>query len=541
MPHLLEQLKAGLLDDSLPYQHPSFITTIPTGSEKGRFLSVDLGGTNCRICLVDLHGDGIFSIEQQKHAVPQHVRVNERYEPLFDWIASQIGAFLGTVNSEKSHGDSTLALGFTFSFTCTQTSLAAGTLLHWDKGWDIPSALGHDPCAMLQAATDAQQLPVRVAALANDSVGSLLTRAYTSTSATSSTLACIIVGTGTNAAYVERLHSVKRQHGCVNTSWKEGVMAINTEWGCMDDDMRVLPRTRFDDMVDARSTDCGFQMLEKRVSGLYLGALLRLAVLELYQQGGVFEFHIDDESPLYQSDSIDTSLMSKLAINDDNDSEEAKITLLANTLGAVSVSAVDVYIVQAIANAIVTRAARLVGAATAAIVLQSGLLTPAAESAVIEKEQAHVATTAVKDPVPTSAPLASSTGSILRRARNFFSAPFTWCLGRNRSKTKTALLSPSPSPSSSLTPSLTPSPSQSQSSSPLAPPGPVIDIGVTGSVIEHHPTFEKEMRAALRQVQGIGEAGDARIRTGLCQDGSAVGAALMVHAAMMQDAAATGH
>lgn len=542
--HLLQQLKTGLLHDNLPFQHPSFVTTIPDGSERGRFLSVDLGGTNCRICLVDLHGDGTFSIEQQKHTVPQQVRVNERYEPLFDWVAAHIGDFLRSIPG-RQRGDPKLSLGFTFSFTCTQTSLAGGTLLHWDKGWDIPSALGRDPCALLQAAADAQQLPVHVAALANDSVGSLLTRAYTCTSATVRTLACVIVGTGTNAAYVERLQNVKRSHGCGSSASKDGasaVMAMNTEWGCMDDDMCVLPRTRFDDMVDARSTDCGLQMLEKRVSGLYLGELLRLAVVELCQRGDVFAMHVEDEALLFKCESIDASLLSALAVGDDGAiAMAAKTKLVAETMGAENVSAADVLIIQTIANAIVTRAARLVGAATAAIVLQSGFWTADRAAETVEKKnQVHVATKMISDAVPTAQVPDSSAGVkiFLRKASNFLTTSFARCFGMNRrpkTKTKADLLPSSPSPTSK-----TLSPSPSTSSSPLAQPprptaNPIIDIGVTGSVIEHHPTFEKEMRAAMRQVPGIGSAGDAQIQTGLCEDGSAVGAALMVHAAMAQN------
>lgn len=474
--HLLQQLRAGLVDENLPFQHPSYVTAIPDGSETGRFLSVDLGGTNCRICLVDLHGDGTFSVEQQKHTVPQAVRVNDRHEPLFDWMADQISLFLraGQLNTEK-----TLPLGFTFSFTCKQTSLAAGTLLHWDKGWDIPTALGRDPCAMLQAAADAQQLPVRVAALANDSVGALLARAYTAGGEgqkdKATTLACIIVGTGTNAAYVERSQNDSQN----------GLMAMNTEWGCMDDDMRELPRTQFDDMVDARSTDRGAQMLEKRVSGLYLGELLRLAVVELYEEAKVFDMRVggteeeqsEKKAPMFRSESIDASFLSGLASDDDDDNlMAAKKRLLADTLGTDNVSAADVVIVQRLAAAIVTRAARLIGAATAAIVLQSGLLSPASSK--------------------------NTLSWILSKARRILLEPLASCIGLRRPKTARS----------------------------------IIDIGVTGSVIEHHPAFEKEMRVALRQVPDIGPVGETRIQLSLCRDASAVGAALMVQAAMAQEA-----
>ncbi|ERT00490.1 hypothetical protein HMPREF1624_03863 [Sporothrix schenckii ATCC 58251] len=527
--YLLQQLKSGLRDDRLPFQHPSFVTAIPDGSEKGRFLSVDLGGTNCRISLVDLHGDGTFSIEQQKHTVPHHVRVNARHEPLFDWVATQIGEFLrarqalGPDAAQKA----ALSLGFTFSFTCTQTSLAAGTLLHWDKGWDIPSALGRDPCAMLQAATDAQRLPVHVAALANDSVGSLLTRAYTSSGPGVTTLTCVIVGTGTNAAYVEKRQNVQRNHGADHRAdhraAQTAVVAMNTEWGCMDDGMRVLPRTRFDDMVDAQSTDGGLQMLEKRVSGMYLGELLRLAAVELYGKG-VFDLRVPDaDAPLFQKESIDASLLSGLASleGDDDACLATAIQLLADTLGAAGVSAADVCIFQRLSAAIVTRAARLIGAATGAIVLQSGLLST--DGAILEEKQGEkqimtIAVQGMATTVPTSASK-RSLSSIFGKARRILLAPFALCFGRRpKAETKPALSLPQP-----------PSPSVLPSSLPM------IDIGMTGSVIEFHPTFEKDMRVALRQVAGIGPAGDARIRTGFCRDGSVVGAALMVHAAVKQE------
>ncbi|KIH91081.1 hexokinase [Sporothrix brasiliensis 5110] len=544
--YLLQQLKSGLRDDRLPFQHPSFVTAIPDGSEKGRFLSVDLGGTNCRISLVDLHGDGTFSVEQQKHTVPHHVRVNARHEPLFDWVATQIGEFL---RARQALGpDATqkeaLSLGFTFSFTCTQTSLAAGTLLHWDKGWDIPSALGRDPCAMLQAATDAQRLPVRVAALANDSVGSLLTRAYTSSGPGATTLTCVIVGTGTNAAYVEKRQNVQRtvnhgaDHRADHRAAQTGVVAMNTEWGCMDDGMRVLPRTRFDDMVDAQSTDGGLQMLEKRVSGMYLGELLRLAAVELYGKG-VFDLRVPDaDAPLFQKESIDASLLSGLASleGDDDACMATAIQLLASTLGAAGVSAADVCIFQRLSTAIVTRAARLIGAATGAIVLQSGLLST--DGAILEEKRGEkqimtIAVHGTATTVPTSAPK-RSLSSIFGKARRILLAPFALCFGRHlKAETKPAvslLQPPSPSPSTSPSPSVLPSVLPSSL--------PMIDIGMTGSVIEFHPTFEKDMRVALRQVSGIGPAGDARIRTGFCRDGSVVGAALMVHAAVKQESTA---
>ena len=63
----------------------------------------------------------------------------------------------------------------------------------------------------------------------------------------------------------------------------------------------------------------------------------------------------------------------------------------------------------------------------------------------------------------------------------------------------------------------------------------IIDIGADGSLIESYPTFEDEMRGAMREVAEIGRAGEQRIRISLTKDGSGVGAALMAHAASLAD------
>lgn len=60
-----------------------------------------------------------------------------------------------------------------------------------------------------------------------------------------------------------------------------------------------------------------------------------------------------------------------------------------------------------------------------------------------------------------------------------------------------------------------------------------IDIGADGSLIESYPTFEAEMRGAMREVAEIGLRGEQRIRISLAKDGSGVGAALMAHAASL--------
>lgn len=86
--------------------------------------------------------------------------------------------------------------------------------------------------------------PGTIAALVNDTVGTLLAHSYKHPN----TFMGAIFGTGTNGAYVEATRSIKTMS--VPTG-KE--MIINIEWGNFDKDKRFLPVTPFDNKLDRES------------------------------------------------------------------------------------------------------------------------------------------------------------------------------------------------------------------------------------------------------------------------------------------------
>lgn len=452
--------------------------------------------------MAELHGDSTFTVLQSKHKVPPSVMVNQSYLPLFDFIARNIANFVDTHLDPNSQ--SPYKLGFTFSFTCEQESLNGGRLIHWDKGWDIPEAVGRDPCVMLQEAIDRMGIPVLVTVLANDSVGTLLTRSYSSGQGIS-TLGAVIFGTGTNAAYVEKLSNVRRLKNIKANA--EGIMVINSEWGSLDDEMKALPRTPLDDELDAASVDPGFGMLEKRVSGLYLGELLRLAILKLLR-ASVFDMTVAEESCLFRRDGIDSSLLSHLAISK-NDVDSA-VRLLQDTLSAKDISITDAEAIKLIAEAIARRAARLSGASLAAVIIQSGRLETSWGKFMnrVPSRTTSISPYSFKS-FYSYAPL------LLRHLLDFV---------RLICKRPSWML-PKHTPHADGTPL----------------PGDIIDIGADGSVIESYPTFVAEMRGAMREVAEIGPAGEQRVRITLTKDGSGVGAALMAHAASLAEVGRAGH
>ena len=99
--------------------YPTFVSQLPTGEETGRFLALDLGGTNFRVLKVDIGEGKKFSMESEIFHIPNDIMLGTG-EMLFDHIANCLHSFV------QSHGlqDERLPLGFTFSFPCQQEGLA---------------------------------------------------------------------------------------------------------------------------------------------------------------------------------------------------------------------------------------------------------------------------------------------------------------------------------------------------------------------------------------------------------------------------------
>ncbi|KAF7122681.1 hypothetical protein CNMCM5793_000791 [Aspergillus hiratsukae] len=374
-------------------QIPTFVTSVPNGTEKGLYLAVDLGGTNFRVCSIDLHGDTTFNLTQSKIMIPRELMASGTSKDLFLFLARQIEAFLRIHHNEHfethlrrrrqpDHEEELFDLGFTFSFPVRQLGINKGTLIRWTKGFNIPDAVGHDVCALLQNAIDELDLPVRVAALVNDTVGTLMARSYTSPGATG-TLIGAIFGTGTNGAYVEKLDRITKLRTIEHSDYEKstGEMIINAEWGSFDNHLSVLPNTKWDKELDEDSNNPGIQMFEKRVSGMFLGEILRRALLDLHKDAAFGLFRpsqsskvvTPENSPLYRQWGIDTSFLSLVEADKTEGMDEVKAAL-KDHLKIENPSNADCQAVKLLVHAIGKRAARLSAVPLAAILISTGKL-----------------------------------------------------------------------------------------------------------------------------------------------------------------------
>lgn len=367
-----EQLKAAvkqfqkLADDGLARDGaamtmiPTYVTDVPNGSETGTYLALDLGGTNLRVCSITLNGDGTFSNRQSKFPVSRQLQTTKEYEELFGFIADKVEDFVREHHEDAfsaNSADQHLRLGFTFSFPVTQSAINKGILLRWTKGFNIESAVGKDVVWLLQSELDKRDIPVQVVALVNDTVGTLMARSYGSPEEGGADMGAIF-GTGTNGAYIEDVRKIKKLAEIEGNPKK---MVINTEWGSFDNDLDVLPSTPYDQSLDKITPNPGIQMFEKRISGMFLGEILRHAIVSVIQSKTI-------EDPW----SLDTALMSDMVADESSDLAGVG-SVLKDKLG-IDDSSENKKAIKAISHAIGRRAARLSAVPIAALALSTGSL-----------------------------------------------------------------------------------------------------------------------------------------------------------------------
>ncbi|XP_036779900.1 hexokinase HKDC1 isoform X2 [Manis pentadactyla] len=275
------EMQKGLGKDTNPTASvkmlPTFVRAIPDGSENGEFLSLDLGGSKFRVLKVQVSEEGKRNVQMESHFYPtpnEIIRGNG--SELFEYVADCLADFMKT--KELMHKK--LPLGFTFSFPCRQTKLEEGVLLSWTKKFKARGVQDTDVVKCLtKAMKKHQDIDVDILALVNDTVGTMMTCAYDDPCCEVG----VIIGTGTNACYMEDMSNIDLVEG------DEGRMSINTEWGAFGDDGALEDiRTEFDRELDLGSLNPGRQLFEKMISGLYLGELVRLILLKMAKTGLLF-------------------------------------------------------------------------------------------------------------------------------------------------------------------------------------------------------------------------------------------------------------
>ncbi|EDL92986.1 hexokinase 1, isoform CRA_g [Rattus norvegicus] len=330
---------------------PSFVRSIPDGTEHGDFLALDLGGTNFRVLLVKIRSGKKRTVEMHNkiYSIPLEIMQGTGDE-LFDHIVSCISDFLDYMGIKGPR----MPLGFTFSFPCHQTNLDCGILISWTKGFKATDCEGHDVASLLRDAVKRrEEFDLDVVAVVNDTVGTMMTCAYEEPTCEIG----LIVGTGTNACYMEEMKNVEMVEG------NQGQMCINMEWGafgdngCLDD-----IRTDFDKVVDEYSLNSGKQRFEKMISGMYLGEIVRNILIDFTKKGFLFRGQISE--PLKTRGIFETKFLSQI------ESDRLALLQVRAILQQLGLNSTcdDSILVKTVCGVVSKRAAQLCGAGMAAVV-----------------------------------------------------------------------------------------------------------------------------------------------------------------------------
>ncbi|KAH0465137.1 hypothetical protein IEQ34_005240 [Dendrobium chrysotoxum] len=305
----------------------TFIDSLPDGKEMGTYYSLDLGATSLRVLRVELGGTRSMILRHQVESQPiSPYLMTGTAEELFDFIAMTLQNFVEKVEGLEHTTDLRRELAFTFSFPVRQISVSSGILIRWTKGFAIEDAIGKDVARCLEEAMSKRGLNMRVTALVNDTVGSLALGHYHDEDA----VAAVVIGTGTNACYVERTEAIIKSQGLL--------------------------------------TNSGGMGFEKMISGMYLGDIVRRVLHRIAQVSDIFG---DAARCLAVPFMLRTPLMAAMHEDDSPDLREVA-RILRENLEIQDVPLRARRIVVRVCDIVTRRAARLAAAGIVGILKKIG-------------------------------------------------------------------------------------------------------------------------------------------------------------------------
>uniref|UniRef100_A0A0K0D436 Phosphotransferase n=1 Tax=Angiostrongylus cantonensis TaxID=6313 RepID=A0A0K0D436_ANGCA len=200
-------------------------------------------------------------------------------EELFDHIAECIALF---TNEQFDSNKKKLRLGFIFSYPLKQERLTRAKLITWTKEINAIQLLR-------KACKRRKDVEIHAVAVLNDIVGTLMACAFEENTCKIG----VIVETGRNAYYLEKLSRVEKMKG----EWENGGLSdeviIDMEWGGFGDDGSIsLAYTEYK-TVDKSTTNSEKQAFEKMISGMYIGELVCVVIETLAKKGVAFKGSTD--------------------------------------------------------------------------------------------------------------------------------------------------------------------------------------------------------------------------------------------------------
>lgn len=301
--------------------------------------AIDAGGTNFRVAKVMFTDDGKLKMsEPLKEKMPgQNGRVSK--EEFFTIVADYV----------KDIAEQTESIGFCFSYPTEILPNKDGILLQFSKEVQAPEVVGE---LIGENLLNALGMPDKEIVLLNDTVATLLAGKSASFEKEYDSYIGFILGTGTNTCYIEKNKNITK-----SKNLEPGrSQIINMETGAFG----KAPRGALDAAFDDTTATKGEYHFEKMFSGGYFGGLV-LTVLKAAADEGLLSSASGEK--LQGLKDLPTENVNRFL-----DTELADTGPLAEIITGDE----DREISREIIRSLLARAAKLVAANLAAVIIKTG-------------------------------------------------------------------------------------------------------------------------------------------------------------------------
>jgi hexokinase len=309
-----------------------FLTGVPV-------LAVDAGGTNFRSALVEFNSQGKLEITKLINSKMPGLEGEITKDEFFKIIAGYV----------KSNAELADRIGFCFSYPTEILPDKDGRLLQFCKEVQAPEVVGTLIGKNLLESLGMEEKQI---VLLNDTVATLLAGKSASFGRVYDSYIGFILGTGTNTCYIESNRNISK----VKNLDPAKSQIINIESG----NFRKVPQTDLDILFDNTTVNPGDYKFEKMFAGGYFGGLC-LSTLKSAAKEGVFT----------------SGTSSKILELDDLSSEDLNNFVLKPVSGrgpliSCIMDKADELSCIEIIECLIDRAAKLVAANMAAVILKTG-------------------------------------------------------------------------------------------------------------------------------------------------------------------------
>ncbi len=334
----LSEMEKGLAgEESSLLMLPTYIEAEGEVKANEPVVAVDAGGTNFRAAKVYFDDNLKLVTENIQKGKMPGVEEELSKEAFFNTLATYLKDYKAV--SDK--------IGFCFSYAAEIFPNKDGKLLEWSKEIKAPEVVGQMIGHELLAAMGA---PEKQMVLMNDTVSTLLAGKAARAVKSYDTYIGFILGTGTNTAYIEANKKITKTDGLD----MDGSQIINIESGAFSE----MPRTDIDIAFDNTTKNPGRYAFEKMFAGGYLGGLCTTA-LKTAAHEGIFA-----KPEVFKNlGELSTEQVNKYVYGID----DAK-SVLSGLFNDES----DKCMAAEIIDGLIDRAAKLVAANIAAVILKTG-------------------------------------------------------------------------------------------------------------------------------------------------------------------------